>query len=166
MIYILISEKLIICLFFNALLSISRRVLTIVTCYHWLRKNLLFSLLKTLCPAFTRTSFCIRSLQFSQRNKRAIHAFEDEHTNGALGGCTVPKKERKRERRCGGAAAYISRESEFIDSLDIPISGRDMSIATGAVDRHRDVQEFVTRRLSIGPRELPKIVETRVRMHK
>lgn len=78
----------------------------------------------------------------------------------------VPKKERKRERRRGGAAVYISRESEFIDSLNIPISGRDMSTAAGAVDRHRDVQEFVTRRLSIGSRELPEIVGPLVRMHK
>ena len=83
-----------------------------------------------------------------------------------LGGCTVPKKERKRETRRGGAAAYISRESEFIDSLDIPISSRDMSTAMGAVDRHRDVQEFVTRRLSIGPRELPETVDLLLRMHK
>lgn len=76
------------------------------------------------------------------------------------------KKGRKRERRRGGAAAYISRESEFIDSLNIPISDRDMSTATGAVDRHRDVQEFVTRRLSIGPRELPEIIDPLLRMHK
>lgn len=78
----------------------------------------------------------------------------------------LPKKESKRERRRGGAAAYISRESEFIDSLDIPISDRDMSTATGAVDRHRDVQEFVTRRLSIGPRELRGTIDPLVRMHK
>lgn len=75
--------------------------------------------------------------------------------------------EEKGVKERGGAAACISRESEFIDSLDIPISDRDMSTATGAVDRHRDVQEFVTRRLSIGPRELPEIIDPLpVRMHK
>lgn len=41
-----------------------------------------------------------------------------------------------------------------------------MSTATGAVDRHRDVQEFVTRRLSIESRELPEIIDPLVRMHK
>jgi len=84
------------------------------------------------------------------------HSFERRYTGGAK-----PKKKWKREEKevYRGTAVYISRGSAFIDSLNIPISARDMSTAPDAVDRHRVVQEFVTRCLSIGPCELPEIVD-------
>jgi len=141
-------------------------MLTIVTCYHRLCKRLLFSSLKIFHLAFTYIVLYSYSTILAAEQTRHSRFRGWTYERGALEGCIVPKKERKREKRRGGAAAYISQESEFIDSLDIPISGRDMSTAMGAVDRHRDVQEFMTRRLSIESRELPETVDLLLRMHK
>jgi len=44
---------------------------------------LLFNLLKTLRLTFTYTVLYSHSTILSRRNKRAIHAFEDEHASGA-----------------------------------------------------------------------------------
>jgi len=78
---ILASEKLIIYLFLRTIYfpsHVNCNMLSLTV-----QDPLLFSLLKTLRLTFTCTVLYSHSTILSRRNKRAIHAFEDEHASGA-----------------------------------------------------------------------------------
>lgn len=113
--------------------------------------------------ALRLNTYIVLHLQSTILVMEQTHLPFQDYSIRMLQSCVDLQKERKRDavqQPTYRGRASLSIPSTFLFRVEICRQRRV------AVDRHRDIQEFVTRHSSIGPCELPEIVDPLARMHK